>query len=484
MRLAVGTRELGLLLLLAVVAAPAAARPTGETDAADREDAARALLEAFDAAWADGDLDAMTAPLSPFFGCELYGDVNASQLREAFGLLLDDLSGTRARTHVLAVRAEGEYVQAFTCRLFSPVDRPARTVEELCHVYYLKGADDALSIVGLEEYDHDGYSCLRPDRFVQERFAFSFDLPPGTFVVPVPDTGASLEEVVLRGDGLKSEIRLVLLQCDEPLDLEEAFDTDLKDWMRENRPAKVERRRRTEVAGRPAIRASVRFSGASCRLAGVGRDVEPKRARRTYVALDDTHLLAVTMQTPRKDEAAADAALEAVLRSFELDLDEGRTYGETIERRNGWGRRDDGFFACSDSGLVVQAPEGFALDLVRTGPFVSLRAAPKDGGVSFRIDCVPLLDPDVPLEELIDLDAAAREATQRARLSRQVGDRNAVQVDRTFHAGSPRLRMEKIVYVRNGRHVVTIRVCGSPDDVEAAEPALEELLTGISILGR
>ncbi|MFG0316582.1 MAG: hypothetical protein ACF8XB_04860, partial [Planctomycetota bacterium JB042] len=461
-----------------------AARTEEETASSDREEAARAVLESFDAAWAAGDLDAMTSPLSPFFGCELYGDVNASQLREAFGLLLEDLTGTRSATHVLSVRAEGEYVQAFTCRLFSPLDRPSRTVEELCHVYYLKGAADDLSIVGLEEYDHDGYSCLRPDRFVQPRLAFSFDLPRGAFVVPAPDTGAALEEVVLRSGGLKSEIRLLLLRTDEPFALEEAFETDLKEWTREHRPAKVERRRRTEVAGRPAIRASLRFSDASCRLAGVGRDVEPKSARRIYVALDDTHLLAITMQAPRKDEAAADAALESVLASFRLDLDEGRTYGETVERRNGWGRREDGFFACSDSGLIVEAPQGFELDLIRTGPFVSLRASPASGGVSFRIDCVPLLDPDVPLEELIDLDAATREATQHARLPRQVGDRSAVEVDRTFRAGSPRARMEKIVYIRNGRHVVTIRVCGSREDVEAAEPALEELLSGISILGR
>src|SRR5690606_34965777 len=102
---------------------------------------------------------------------------------------------------------------------------------------------------------------------------------------PVPDGGTALEEVVLRGDGLRTELRLVLLACEEPFDLEAAFDEDLETWLGENRPAKVERRRRGEVAGLPAWQATIRYSGRGCQLGGGGPHDEPKRARRVYVAL-------------------------------------------------------------------------------------------------------------------------------------------------------------------------------------------------------
>lgn len=461
--------------------------PGQEVGAVPGEDDARALIESFDAAWAAHDLDRLMAPVSPFFGCELYGDVNASQLRETYELLLlGDLGDTRSSTHVLDVHYEAPHLQVFTCRTFSPTGRPNQPVEELCHVYYLKPEREHLAIVGLEEYDHRDYECLRDDRYEQSRFAFSFTRPEGFFAVPVPDTGAALAEVVLRGDGLRTELRLLILQRAEPIDLVAAFDADLQDWMRANPPAKVETRRRTEVAGLRAQQAVIRYSGSSCRLAGTERDVEPRRSRRVYVALDERHLLTLTLIAPRTSFAAASDALDGLLESLEIDLDDGATYTETIENRNGWGHQEGGFFACPDSGLFVQAPEGFDLELTRTGAVLSLRASPTGGGpttgaASFQIDCVPLLDPDVPLTDLIAQDDRNRTTSRRSRQDCRVGDLRAVRVDRELPMAGARARMEKIVYVRSGRHVVTIRVAGTPSEVESAQPALDSLLEGISI---
>ena len=461
---------------LGLLAAPAAAQiPLADDDLTEVTD----LLESFDDSWAERDLDGLMAPVSAQFGCELYGGVNRELLRETFGILLDALPDSRVSTYILETARRGGYAQAFTCRRFSPVDSPSERLEELCHVYYLTREPAGIRVIGLEEYDHDGYACLEGNRFVQRRFAFSFEVPERMFATPVPESGAALEEIVLRGDRLRSELRVMLIPADRALDLEAAFDADLDDWVRNNRPAKVETRGEAQIGGHPAWDAMVRYSAPSCRLTGTS-ELEKKRARRVYVAIDPRYLLSFTLHAPRTSFARANQWLDEVMESLQLDLGEGLTFAETVARRNGWGSLDGGFFACPDSGLMIQVPDGFDLALTRTGALLSLQASTGTEAVAFRIDCVPLLDPTVSLDDLISLDDMSRAAPHRGRRAVRVGRHDALQIERTVSRALTD-RHERIVYIRSRRHLITVRASGTREEIESAQEALESLLSGISV---
>ncbi len=466
-------RSLTFSVVLAA-AVTAEARQSGVSS--DDYSRAEAVLTSFDRAWGASDLDGIMAPISPQFGCELYGEVDAGMLRNTFATLFDMLPRSQCRTQVLGVADDGRHIQAYVCRKFTSDDS---LVEELCHLVYLKKESGKLRIIGLEEFDHEGYECVQSGRYSNPRLALSFHVPAGTFFVPRPKNGYFLERVLLRGHGLESSIEIMLLPTNDPIDLDAALTRDLGQWLSENAPAKLQRREPSSVAHHPAVRADARYSGMQCALSGRDQKMVQMELTRIYAQLDASVLLAIDLNAPRSLHAEAAAMLASVLESIEVSPPEGHTYGEWLAGQFGWGPITSGKFESDVSGFSVHAPPGFALERTHSPALFTLRARSPSGNSVILIDAVERIDPETSLDELIAVDEAAIPAKRERERHCTVGGQSAIQVDRRIEA--PPSRFESVVYVGYGNYVFTIRTSGSADAIDAARADLERLLRNVSL---
>jgi len=487
-----GTGMIGLALALgAPLSAAVQERPL--IDASDRS-RARSLLTSFDAAWKRHDLQAIMEPVSEQFGCELYGEVDAKQLRLVYQDLIEQLPETRCRTNVLKLVDDGRLIQATVCRKFT--SEKGQLVEEQCQLIYLRKERSELKIVGLEEFEHAGLESIQGDTYRSPQSMFSFEIPPRAFVVPRPRMAFALEHVLLRGEDLKNEVEIFLLRTSRPFDLEQALDHDLEEWVRKNAPAKVELRTHSRVADYPAMRAEVRYQGAECSLSGRDERSAPRRLTRIYVQLDDPILLAIDLRSESSCNEASQKMLSRLLESIEIDCARSQSYLEELCRRRGWGRLENGRFVSDAAGLTVQAPPGFQLELAQAGSLFSLQARrPTADSPRIRIDGIAMLDQGLSLEELIEDDNAAcgRRASAAGGANgagrnpdgirsrpRRVSGKQAVQVERPLNSASCD-QHETVVYVSSGPYLITVRVIGSLDQIRAASEDLEQILESISI---
>ncbi|MFH0944371.1 MAG: hypothetical protein V2A76_04160 [Planctomycetota bacterium] len=447
--------------------------------------AVKALLTRFDAAWSRADLDAIMEPVSPLFGCELYGKVDPVQLQTVYEDLLQQLAGSRCETHVLGLKDDGHLIQAVVCRRYTSQGRDL--LEEQCHLIYLRKELATLRIVGLEEFEHEGLEAIQGNRYVSPNSMFSFEIPEQTFVVPRPRIAFALEHVLLRGEELQSEFEIFLLATARPFDLDQALDHDLEEWVRTNAPAKIEKLTRTKVAGYPARRADARFDGSECSLGGRNERVTERRLTRVYAQLDPSVLLAIDLRGLPRNRDSDQAMLKDLLQSIRIDCPEGQKYGDELSRRRGWGRLQGATFANDAAGFSLRAPPGFALELSHGGSLFSLNAIrPAPDAPLIRIDGIAMLDQSMSLDDMIEVDNAARSQVSRdspSRISsrkRQVAGRDAVQVDRPL-ARSAGNQYETVVYVTTGPYLITVRVVGSLDQLRAAAEDLDRLLESITI---
>lgn len=443
----------------------------------------RAILMEFDDAWRRADLDAIMRPVSPTFGCELYGKIDYGKLRTTYEDLLGQLPGSTCRTEVLRLLTIGESTQAFICRNIDSAS--GQPLEQLCHVVYLQREGPDLRIVGLEEYDAEGLLSLRGGAYDSDAGLFSFPVPEGVFLVPCPKIGFALERVLLRGMDLQCEIELFLLQTSRAYDLERALDTDLQLWSQENAPAKVELRTPIQVAGRTALRAQARYYGAECALSARQKKVE-RRLIRVYVRLDERFLLAIDLRCPKTILEECVALFDALLGSLRVDVPEGMTYGEAMRTRRGWGKLPDNRFEKPEAGFLLQAPPDFEIEAAESGSLFSLRAHRlRDPRTTIQIDGVELMDPSLGIPEMIAVDDAAYSRAAPAGHNivcrkRVIGGRTVVQVDRqTQEAASD--RFESVIYLRGARHLFTVRVVGTLDEVKRASSDLDTILATIKI---
>ena len=486
----------GVVGLALLTGAPLLANQTQEHAPVTRADYTRAksLLAGFDSAWSRGDLQAIMDPISPKFGCELYGEVDATQLRLVYQDLIEQLNGTRCATHVLRLVDDGQLIQATVCRQFTSARN--QLVEEQCQLIYLRKELSELRIVGLEEFEHEGLEAIDGDTYRSPKSMFSFKIPSRSFVVPRPRLAFSLEHVLLRGEELRSEVEIFLLKTSRPFDLEQALDHDLEEWVLKNAPAKVETRAHTRVADYPAMRAEVRYQGAECSLAGRSEKASPRRLTRIYVQLDDTILLAVDMRAEASRQDENQALLSGLLASFEIDCPRDESYLLKLRQRRGWGRLKAGKFVSDAAGFTVQAPPGFELELSQGSSLFCLQVGrPASGKPRIRIDGVAMFDQALSIEELIEVDNAAaspgRNRSDNTRRTsedpgsfrstkRRVSGRSAVQVERPVDSPSTD-QYETVVYVSSGPYLITVRVIGTLDQIRAASEDLEQILESISI---
>ena len=477
-------RTLLPLALLFGVATVAGAQDGTKVGQADYP-AVKALLTGFDRAWSQADLDAIMEPVSPLFGCELYGKVDPTQLQSVYEDLLEQLAGSRCETHVLGLKDDGHLIQAVVCRRFTSADD--ELVEEQCQLIYLRKELASLRIVGLEEFEHEGLEAIQGNRYVSPDSMFSFEIPARTFVVPRPRIAFALEHLLLRGEELQSELEIFLLGTTRPFDLDQVLNHDLQEWVRANAPAKIERITRTKVAGYPARRADARFHGSECSLGGRSERVTERRLTRIYAQLDPSVLLAIDLRGLPRNKDSDQAMLRDLLKSIRIDCPEGQTYGRELNRRRGWGRLQDATFANDAAGFSVKAPPGFEFELSHGGSLFSLNAIrPTPDAPMIRIDGIAMLDRSMSLDELIQVDNAAqsqvanRASSQIHSRKRRVAGHEAVQVDRPL-AKSDGNQYETVVYVSTGPYLITVRVVGSLDQLRGAAEDLDRLLESITI---
>ncbi len=475
----------GVRCALAVAAVLMAAPAGAATQSASEDAPARAILLGFDDAWGKGDRDALMLPVSPTFGCELYGKIDYGKLRTTYGDLLGQLPGSTCATEILRLSTIGETTQAFVCRSIAAVG--GELLEQLCHVIYLQQEGPDLKIVGLEEYDAEGLDSLRGQRYESDAGLFSLPVPEGVFLIPCPKIGFALDRVLLRGMDLQCEIELFLLKTCRAYDLDRALDTDLQLWAQENAPAKIELRTPVQVAGRAALRAQARYYGAECALSARQKKVE-RRLIRVYVQLDECFLLAIDLRCPKALLEQSVAVFDPLLASLHVDVPEGLTYGEAMKARRGWGKVPNNRFEQAEAGFVLEAPPDFEVEAAESGALFSLRAHPRrDPHTTIQIDGVELMDPNLSIPEMIAVDDAAysRAAPTGHNIvsrKRVVGGRTVVQVDRqTQEAASD--RFESVIYLRGARYLFTVRVVGTLDEVKRASSDLDAILTRIKIEG-
>lgn len=480
---AVATHVLLIVALLAAVSSTALAQVRGMSKRDYRE--ARKVLESFDPAWADSDLDALMDPVSPSFGCEIYGQIDPVRLKLVYADLIADLAGSRCSTEIHSLADDGKVIQAYVCRLFHASDDTL--LEEQCQLIYLRRERARIRIVGLEEFDHEGFEAIADGRYRSATTLLSFAIPEQTFVVPRPRVGFALEHLLLRGEQLQTEIELLLIRTSSPFQLAPALDHDLRDWERRNAPAKIELLTDLKVSGFPARKAVARYRGSECSLDGGSQQAEQRHLVRVYVQLDETYLLAVDLRTPSKLLKSASRDFDRLLDSFRVELPEGETYAGAVRQQHGFNRLSERRFENRAAGIQVEAPPGFELELSESSSLFSLRALRADGTPSaVRIDGVELIDPAVSLDEMIAVDDAAYQrfseesALKKSTRSREVGGQSAVQVDR-LPDSDPAGRLETVVYLTSGAFIITVRIAGSVDEIRDAQQDLEAILDSISI---
>lgn len=459
--------------------------------------AAEQVVTRFDADWASADFGrVMMDPFSQSFGCEFYGDIDARQLCEAFADMKKEMRGSRCVTRILRTQQIGSRVQVIACRRFEAADsRPLAgdaqptapaPIEEQCHVFYLQPERDALKIVGIEEYDPRGLADLggpAEHRYANRDLALEFDVPEGMFCVPRPRMCA-LDHVVLRGDELRTQLHVLLMLTDGPLDLQAAFDHDMQRFQREHPGAEVKGRRSVSLLRFPALEAEASYMACGCTFTAGRESKRARRSLRRYAQVDKNVLLAVELDHESTDKRSAEACYQSLLRSLQIGVAPGASYYDLLAHRFGWGPIDGGRFAHEPTGFALAAPSGFSLEKTRAISLFHLVA--RRGRTPIQVEGIELLEPECDVESLGAGDdanflagsdpGAGFTAEHRPRT---VASRDALLVERRLKSDSR--RAQDTLYVMIPGVVFTISASGSESDVAAARKDLDAIAEAITL---
>jgi len=497
------TRLLITAAIATTTAAPTALATSGSSSTAGApivagddswNDQAAAIAIGFDEAWSNGDLDAVMAPFSPNFGCELYGGINQRVMRMAYEDLLEAYPDSTCETRVLGIARQGDHIQVKVCRLLRDAD--GAPVDEQCHALYLgpsreprnrPASEHDLQILGLEEHWHRGPATIVDGVYRNSGCALSFEIAPTMFTVPAPRVGMTLDRVVLRSDDLDEEIQMVLLRDRGTNTAEEALEQDLRRWSQTEPSARLELRTEREVAGRPAYLVEHSYRGAGCSLQGSKAKASPRISTRVYVDVGAPYLLVIWMDRDKRggDESSL---LEDLLESIELHPDEGSDYAATVDRRHGFGRVPGGRFEASQAGLIIHDPELNLDQWSRNGLLCLTATEPGTREPRVYVDAIPLQCDDLTLAELVRMDddryLSIFENPDAAIIRNeptQVGGRKATLVERSYGGSSPR-HAETVVYVVHEQRQITLRVVGSSADVDRARPLLNRVQKAVDLV--
>lgn len=470
------------LALVALAFAPSASALAG-----DRLAEANELLLGFDAAWAERDLDALMAPFSQSFGCELLGPSDGADIRATFERMLRILPGSKCTTTVESLGGGDPVVRAFVRRRFEPAEPAA---EEFRHVLYLRPEDGALRIVGLEEYDAYGRSCERGGSFRDERSALRLAIPSGYFAVPHPPGPDQLDRIFIRSGDLAVEIKVMLFLTCGSFDLAQAMreDLDCEGTRLEN--FGVEHHTPFEFGELKGRRAIAHYRASGCSIAGDRAAAAAERGLvRTYLLPGEGYVLAIDLDHPSTKKADAERALAAVLGGLDLERDGDQTFAETVAARRGWGEVAGGHFVHPATGFSVAAPADATLERRELHSIVTLTIRPRSGdGRPVRVDAMPETEPGQLLIGKVRFDddhyfnAAERrhlqpEAPEHRHF--ELAGRPAIVADRRAR-GIACAGCERVAYVQVPGFIFTVRVTGSEEGIAAAGPLFDSVLSSIS----
>lgn len=409
------------------------------------DDAALAerLILDFDGAWNRGDVDALMAPVSSRFGCDMYGEIDVARLEDTFRRLLDRFAGSTCRTEIVdfaPATTDMPVIRAFTRRR---IESKGRLLEELDHVLYLRREWDGLRITGLEDFDADALERVKTRSsdgtvaYANPSLAYRFDAPAGMFVVPVQPSGAALDHVLVRAADLGDEIELFVIQTCVPFEVERALDADLDAWTAAADQGVVEERADVRLPGAPTARAAqaiARYVGASCSLSGGVSAKRGRRMVRVYAQLDRCLLLAIDLRSSADRYPVAHASFDRLVESLAFDAPPGAEYGRLVLARKGLGPVARGVFRDARSGFTMNAPRGSELSRIATNGLFHLvvltpvvvaaepdaaftplggRAAPgseSTASIEVHVEAMALMDPDMPLADFANAQDLARAA--------------------------------------------------------------------------
>lgn len=483
------------LAILAVVAT-ACALGAGASRAQPASDDARRIVLAFDDAWRARDVEAMMANVSSEFGCNFYGGISADQLRRSFVKLLAAMPDSRCESQLLRLAEAGRTVQVYVRRdFFCNRSHPAGAavaadaLETQCQVVYLQREDAEWEIVALEEFDPDALGRVVDGRFVDPDSGLSLALPADMFVVTAPRFG-SLCRLVLRGEDLHGEILVSLDLFPEPFSLEPAFDHDLRDWQSRLHDGDIARRRPFSIGKHPAFRADGTYRGGACSL----RPQEPGESlprtfARVYAQPDPAVLLAFLFDAESRISDRLAPKLDALLRSVELAAAPGKTYGDALRSRLGFGPIAAGVYRCEATGFAITAPAGFTVERVPSAGCFRLLLRRAGDSFAVSIEANRMIDPDCDPGKIAEdddeafLDAVRESAGPEARVGHArvaLGEFSWLRADRA--AGSQRdpgaVRSEISYYAVSGPYMITAEIVGGRDE-PASRSTLENVLRGV-----
>ena len=469
------------------------AAPVGDVVGAPDLDRARELLVDFDRAWAARDLDGLMKGFSPYFGCDLYGNVDAADLRATFDRLLEHWPDSVCQTHVLGLSHHADLIQATVCRQIT--DGAPSQLDELCHLIYLRKVDDEMQIVGLEEYSHTGFGYLDGREYHNTRVGYRLTVPDGMFAVPTQRVGFTLDHLMLRGDDLQCAISVVIFRSRQPVRLEQDLRQDIDMFRAAHPPSTLELYTETALVGYPAIRAEVSYRGEGCSLRGRQKTAASRTRVRIFAQLGEHYVMGIDADAPTRTLDDTYRALDELTASIGIPLPDGVDFPTQVESNHGWGRVDGERITHEGSGLTLLAP-GYQLAKwdIHDMLVVSARST-DDPDLVVWLDVYPVLR-QLELDEQIEHDdqhylQVADCMRWRAEVSAPVplslrSGADARRVDRQVRSPDGRsVWVESQVYIAVDGYGATARLMPVPESRrQAATAALVRLLDGLTFAPR